>query len=1824
MDITDIGHKVENGGVSAQGKLSAEEFNTILDKVVELMTLGGHDDMNAGVDGVATDDVALVKRAGTNKWQTMKLSDILGGVDVSQKFGDASYEDGVISFLDEPGGTVLQTVTLSGTIYNINIATNVAQVFSVLTGDEHKIITITPSTTAGAIGETPEDFPESYSYIVSVDTGSGYVPRFSGTIPVGGTGSFDIRSSLVVGTNRIRISVTGDQSQATKTRILTATLTNLALSCSHAWQTPWMEGSDYTIGNIYFQGNIPKTLHIVVNGNEYTRDYRANESYPSIPTTYVLYAADFPELESSGVIPVEMWMTGESVTTPHIFMNIMCVQEGDTTPLVCINEVAESAVNFSQGTLFKYAVYGASTVEIATTVQANGTFILPSQTSSVVPGQQYSFSTALDVETEATDGTLTSVLTPYQGSVEGTEGTVTMPLDNSHAFLPVPGAVFYMNAAIRSNTESDRLVWKNTAQGAQISSYPTVMTGFTFNTDAWATDPEGHKAFVVPARCRCEVPLLKPFASSGGLMGTTGITVEILLRCSNIADHDTPVLSIMDQNGSLGLKVYPTKVVMLGSTETSEVLQGVGLCEDVMTHVAVVLQRNYAGQTGYNLCSIYINGIPNVSFSFGSTSLFGNGSLLLGQDAADFNLYSMRIHDKALDGQGVKADMLNAIIDGVILDREETREKDAIIMGSAVEYQLVKNLGYNIMIVDPKDDQIDIPSFDNQITAEGCTVRFEYGDHPEWNVQIDNVPIDGQGTTSKKYFRWNLRGKLGDDCLWTYADGSTSTGKKGYMDGGPSGAAGHLKIDRFTAKKNVASMPQGHKMGATALYDDLFTELGLKEELPDNRLRVAVWQYPFFGFRRYSNGAYEFIGMYTCGPDKGCKTTFGYDKTAYPAAMCIEGPNHDPRGTRFLHPWVDVTYDYNDETLKFGGEEGWDCDYCKFSTDKASDQANILALYTSEWKPAYDFVYHCSPYIESLAAALTAGGYADVGELNDDIDNFKASSTNGVSNLLLSFYDSNYDIWYLSNTTGLFEKLVREDGDESDGLWNIKTYLGLTGSPTTAEIKAARTAKFKTELGNYFSLNQTLFHKAFCLLIGAKDNDAKNTYPFKHLALSASGAGNRWGWKQDDLDSIFDVDNNGQSTVQYWIEPGDKANSVEIFQGCDSAFWYHIWIAYQSELKSMFESFETALVAIGNRLGILGNHSYETAYNVLAHYFFGNSSKYFPMTAYQEDRVWAYITPWLLDPSKVYNNVYPLTQAIGDRYLDERYWIERRIMYLWSKYRIGAFTGSASGWNAMAFTIARDVVFTFNVVPALAHYPCANLGGGTDIQGARTFPDNSTPLTLTSSGATTLYIKSTDWLEYLGDLSGLQLTSRGGGDSIPFAIVSERMRRVKVGDAVAGNVVFNATDLSISGPCIEDIDARNVQSLTGMVDLSHCPRLRKALFGGCPNCSIMLPAGSRVNEVSFPDSMTTLFLHSLVYLTDSNINIPSSALSTISSFYFENCPNINPLEILDDILGEDPNSLAYVTIILGGTVNVTSSQVEALYKLAVGDYGRLVYEDGTVSPSIVRGALVQGTIRTAGMFSRQYDAIHAAFPDLTIIADKVYVEFEDQEVWRICCTNWGDYDEVVTTIDSNAGTTTIVTTPVSMLNTTATRGTPTTVTRASREGDTAGTVKVPQGITQAQCAAVSSLGTYSFVNVNIITTIDLSYFTGVINTEFHIRGCANLLELILPPNLTAVVASNAFRSNSSMNVCVIPPKVESLSTNPVFYGCKKNKAFIFLPSSPPSIGSSTFNETTGKIYVPDASYDDYHSAAYFSSKTLYTFSQLAVDYPEYYERFVTG
>lgn len=1542
----------------------------------------------------------------------------------NERFGFARYSGGTIYFYDEDGGTVLSSVTLSGTIYNISIALNVDPIFSVLTGDTNKYITITPSTTAGALGEEGTAFPENYSYIVAIDTGSGYINRFNGNITSGGSATIDIRSFLAVGTNKVRISVTGTESGQTKTSILTATLTSLMLNCSHTWYTPWYENQDYVINNIYFSGSIQKTLHVKLGDTEWTKTYRANENYATIATNYTIPASAFPASSESGVYTVELWMTGEGVSTEHISFNIMCLQDGDTTPLICINNVATAAVNFTQATLFSFATINATSVEIASSVSADGTHVLPSQTLAVEDGQVYTFATALEVDTEAEDGTLTATATAYNLETEGGSDTVEMTLDNSLAFLAASGPVFYMNSALRANTEADRDTWRNTAPNAEETSYPCANTGFTNSGDKWATDPDGNKAFVIPAGCHTDLPTLCPFS----MMGEQGGSFEFMIRSSNIADYDTPILTVATTNASNnveGVIVYPTQIMVLGTQERSEVLQSCGLCEDSITHIMVVIQKNYTGIQGRNLVSVYINGIPNISFAYGSTSTFGTGGLSLGQNKTDFYFYMMRVYDRPLEGQDAKACFLNAVIDGAEFNRALIRDKDDILDGALIAYDLVKAKGYNIMVIEPDSDADDIPAFNNQTTVTS-TVRFEYwGVDPLWNVMIKHVPVDGQGTTSKKYFRWNLRGKFSSACEWYYSDGNGGylttpafTGKKGYMDGGSNGQA-HLKIDRFTAKKNIASSPQGHKMGACAMYDELFAQMGIKNHMPNSNLRIAIWQYPFFGFRKYSNGTYEFIGLYTAGPDKGCKSTFGYDSDTYPACMCIEGPNHDPRGTRFLHPWVDVDFDSSEETLTFGGEEGWDGDYVGgLGTDDAADKAAVLALYKQEWRPAYDLVYHTSLWIDSLAAT----GYGTVEAINNNITTFLGGSTNGVSNMLLSFYDANYDIYYYRNKTGVFEKLVREDNDTQDGLWNILTYLDgylTTSTPSTEQIKLARRAKFRAEFSNYFDADSLFAHRNFTFLNGAKDNDAKNSYPFKHLTLAQGG---RWMLKQDDLDSILKTDNNGQGTVKYSVEPGDTVANVQIFQGSDSALWTMIWVEFQTELRNNMLAMCSAMETIARAKGIAGQYLHESVYNLMVSYYFDNSAKYFPMTAYQEDRVYGYITPWLIDPTQAYNSVYPLTQALGDRYQEERQWILQRIVYVFSKYRIGAFTGQNAGWGEMAFTLAANTPFTFNVTPAIDLYPVANSGGAStgDVQGARTMAGQTTQITLQSSGATTNYIKGVDWIQSLGDLSGLQLTSRGGSNEINFSVVSKRMQTLKVGDAVASNVLFNATSLTVSGECFEVIDARNVTTLNNAIDLGGCPRLRKALFGGSTATGMLLPVGARVDEVSFPESLPILFLHSLGSLTDANLSISSAALSTVQSYYFNRCAQLNPFVELAGIMDHLGNALQYVTMIWDGVLTITNQQVAALVKLSEGSYGCVNYDNGILSNDANTPPIIRGTVYIDGITEQDYDTLTEAYPNLTITYGQKYLAFEDQRVWEICCYNWG-YTYDLQEVDGQGG-----------------------------------------------------------------------------------------------------------------------------------------------------------------------------------------------------------
>ena len=340
-----------------------------------------------------------------------------------------------------------------------------------------------------------------------------------------------------------------------------------------------------------------------------------------------------------------------------------------------------------------------------------------------------------------------------------------------------------MNATNRSNGNANKTLFVNNATGsnATVESYQGVWDGFSWASDGWATDADGNKCLVVPAGASIDVQGFRPLV----IAQTFSETIEFKFRCANITNYDLPILSIMDtdtydESTTNGIILFPTKILVLSNGNRLVTPQSVNLDEDTITHIAIVFQRNYRNG-GRNLCRIYVNSIQNAVFEYGGSNHFGNGYLRIGQASSDIYLYMLRLYGaKALEESDVLSNFMNTFIDTSEKTRAEVRSDNQILDGGEVNYDLCKKAGYNIMVVQTKDD-FPIPSIE-QTSAVSTTLSMEYAEHPEWNFTIENAPCDGQGTTSKRYYRWNLRWKLKDTAVWTYADEST-TSKSGYFDG---------------------------------------------------------------------------------------------------------------------------------------------------------------------------------------------------------------------------------------------------------------------------------------------------------------------------------------------------------------------------------------------------------------------------------------------------------------------------------------------------------------------------------------------------------------------------------------------------------------------------------------------------------------------------------------------------------------------------------------------------------------------------------------------------------------------------------------------------------------------------------------------------------------------------------------------------------------------------------------------------------------------------------------------------------------------------------
>lgn len=617
------------------------------------------------------------------------------------------------------------------------------------------------------LGDTYTEVYEDAVFSVQVDrgsTGEWTTIEQGVTIINGQNFSIDVKKYLSIGANRVQINAVGSTSKATGQINITANLTSMYLKAANfTWYTPIIEGQTYNFGGLEIGGSLSKTLNIKVSGNEYEKTYTIDVGTNQyINTAYYFNGIEFPST-GTGVYDVDIWLNAQTIESTHLKYKMMFIASADvsTAQLVVVSSVLSKAQNYTDNSLFQYAVYNqgsasaSPTLVIDAVIKSESVNIIHETLTDVPTSSAQSYVLSMAIESDEESFPLTANLT------FGNTETIEYVVDNSRSFPATSGASVYLNMANRSNAQENKESIINSVDGSTINATWTNVA-FADGVDGWTTDEVGRKCLVLPARTKCVIDLT-PLSTFGN-----GKTIEFTYKVRNIADYNEPIISICDDPTSSsfrGLKIRPTNVLLHSRDLQADLVQGIDVNEEVEINVIITLIKNYKVTYG-NLAQIFINGNAARSFEFtGTDSWVTNGKIILGGDASDLYVYNVRVYDIGFEKLNAEKNHLSSLAD--VTSKEELRAKNDSIRDDLGKISYEKCYGkYNTIRVRMLDGaELPHHGLSKEYSAY-CDVEFSFVDLPKeykqaaWAFILYKCQISGQGTTSMNYYLWNLRWRL--------------------------------------------------------------------------------------------------------------------------------------------------------------------------------------------------------------------------------------------------------------------------------------------------------------------------------------------------------------------------------------------------------------------------------------------------------------------------------------------------------------------------------------------------------------------------------------------------------------------------------------------------------------------------------------------------------------------------------------------------------------------------------------------------------------------------------------------------------------------------------------------------------------------------------------------------------------------------------------------------------------------------------------------------------------------------------------------------------
>ncbi len=667
------------------------------------------------------------------------------------------------------------------------------------------------SCTVAATWNSLEDGLETGMGNLTVTVGG--VVRMSKSVNQGLV-SADVKEWLSTGSNLVRLSLADSYGNS---RSINYTVTVVAISLTSSFDPSGTFGSAIPFTYIPV-GAVSKTVHFEVDGTEIgtaTVVVSGRQQSYNIPA------------QNHGAHSLRVWfeadINGQTVPSNELYYDLICIEDGNTTPIIASTFRAETAVQFDP-IIIPYRVYDPATLTAAISLIADG-------------------ETVAELTVDRTEQTWTRVANgvgALELAIKCGDVQRTFSLTVTESIIDVEAETndlsLYLTSYGRSNGEAEPGKWE---YGDVAASF----TGFNWKSDGWLKDSGNNTVLRVTGDARVNVP----FEIFKNDFRSTGKTIEVEFGTRDVLDYDAMILSSMSDGR--GISITAQRADMASEQSTI----GTQYKEEEHVRLTFVTEK----RSGNRLILIYLNGIISGIKQYPDSDDFSQGSpvgLSIGSNDCTIDLYNIRVYDNDLTRYQVLDNWIADTQDGAEKMARYERNQIYNDYGDVVPEQLPKALPY-MVLVGPA-----LPTIKgNKVTISGYYVDPL---HPENSFTFADAEADVQGTSSKDYYVKNFKIKFkgGFDIDGTNVEAYALRGDD-------------LPANVFTFKADVASSEGANNVELVRLYNDISPHK-TPPQLVDSRVRQGIDGLPCVIF--WDNGTeVAFQGKYNFNHDKS-SDVFGF------------------------------------------------------------------------------------------------------------------------------------------------------------------------------------------------------------------------------------------------------------------------------------------------------------------------------------------------------------------------------------------------------------------------------------------------------------------------------------------------------------------------------------------------------------------------------------------------------------------------------------------------------------------------------------------------------------------------------------------------------------------------------------------------------------------------------------------------------------------------------------------------------------------------------------------------------------------------------------